>query len=400
MKRYKSLQDVYLEKAASKAVPPVPGASVFLIKDNATILIQKDPPSGEVEQYNVSDEKLDKLKTIIGKSEIKDKTLPETITKTSNLPGQAVREIVAHLEEYPEEAVNKVTEYIKNRSIDLKDLDNKNVFDVFEGVGIPKDFSRFLYSYQLKQTSPNVGKGEAFFSLMLRGARKAMGGKKADAETGDVRIDGQEVEIKGQNARLKGQKGFGAPENVARYWSEELKKASVNIPEINDIIPSSSSLDWNFKDGGYALDTIGQQLIKATQGTFTLEDLKNLWKSGLTFLYPMANKEKFNFIDKVYENGSFNKDIFVKELIKFAFKYYLDVQKINFIVLSKFDLNKKEINSKGIASPGALAKLGLLRIVTREDIDSGDVFNKASFKMPQIGGAPGPQGSGLGVSVM
>jgi len=401
MKKYKSLQDIYLERAAGKSVTPIPGASVSFIKDNATILIQRDPPNGEVEQYDVSDEKLTKLKNVISKTEIKDKTLPEQIVKISNLPAQAVNEIMTHLEEYPEEQVNKITDYIKNRSINLKDLDNKNVFDVFEEAGVPRDFSKYLYGYQLKQTSPNVGKGEAFFSLMLRGARKAMGGKKTDAETGDVRIGGEEVEIKGQDARLKGQKGFGSPENVAKFWSESLKKASANLPDINSKIPLPSSNDWNFKEGGYALDTLGQELIQPSQGTFNLEDLKTLWKKGLSLLYPVASEDKFNFIDEAYKGGVFNKQVFIKELIKFVCNLYFDIQNLNFIVLSKFDLRQKsDFLKNGQASPTAAARYGLLRIITKEDINSGAIFSKASFKLPQIGGSPGPQGSGLGISVM
>jgi hypothetical protein len=400
MKKYKSLQDIYLEKAAGKSVAPIPGASVSFIKDNATILIQRDPPNGEVEQYDVSDEKLTKLKDVIDRTEIKDKTLPEQIVKISNLPAQAVSEIIAHLEGYPEEQVNKITEYIRNRSINLKDLDNKNVFDVFKRVGIPENFSKYLYGYQLKQTGPSVGKGEAFFSLMLRGARKAMGGKKADAETGDVRIGGEEVEIKGQDARLKGQKGFGSPESVAKFWSESLKKASANIPDINKRIPSPTSYDWNFKEGGYALDKFGQELIRTSPDNFNLNDLKTLWKGGLSLLYPVASEDKFSFIDEAYKSGAFDKEVFVKELIKFVSNLYFDIQNLNFIVLSKFDLRPKEFRKDGQASPTAAARYGLLKIITREDINSGAIFSKASFKLPQIGGAPGPWGSGLGINVM
>lgn len=400
MKKYKSLQDIYLEKAAGKPVAPIPGASVSFIKDNATILIQRDPPNGEVEQYDVSDEKLTRLKDVISKTEIKDKTIPEQIKKISNLPAQAVSEIMTHLEEYPEEQVNKITEYIKNRSINLKDLDNKNVFEVFKGVGIPENFSKYLYGYQLKQTSPNVGKGEAFFSLMLRGARKAMGGKKADAESGDVRIGGEEVEIKGQDARLKGQKGFGSPESVAKFWSESLKKASANMPDINKRIPPPNSYDWNFKEGGYALDKFGQELIRASQGDFDVNDLKALWKGGLSLLYPVASEDKFSFIDEAYRDGAFNVQVFIKELIKFVCNLYFDIQNLNFIVLSKFDLRPKDFRKDGQASPTATARYGLLKIITREDINSGAIFSKASFKLPQIGGAPGQQGSGLGINVM
>lgn len=398
-KKYKSLQDIYIEKAINKKVPGIPSATIF---ENAQILIQRDPPHGEVEgPFNVSDIKIKKISKIVKQSEEGEKTLTEEIIKISNLPAEAVSDILNKLSDLSEEEQNKIVEYIRNRSVTLESLNNQNVFDVFEKVGVSKDFSKFLYKYELRSTGARVGKGEAFFSLMLKGARKASGIRsKSDPDTGDIRIEGQEVEIKGQSARLKGQKGFGAPENVARFWSDELKKASVNIPSINDKIPAPNSLNWNFKDGGYALDSFGQELIKSSGGTFTLEDLKQLWKKGLTLLYPSSRDENLKFIDEVYKSGSFNKDLFVQEFIKFAALYYYDIQNINFIVLSKFDIRTKEMTSKGEVSPTAAKRYGLLRIITRDDINSGAIFGKVIFKLPQIGGAPGPQGSGLGVSVM
>ncbi|NBP00749.1 MAG: hypothetical protein EBU90_11580 [Proteobacteria bacterium] len=398
-KKYKSLQDIYLEKSFLKKVPSVPGASIF---ENAQILIQKDPPHGEVEgPFDLSDVKFRKISKIVKQSEEGEKTLSEEIIKISNLPKEAVADILNKISDLSEEDQTKIVEYIKNRSITLEALNNQNVFDIFAKQGIVKEFTQFLYKYELRSAGARVGKGEAFFSLMLKGARKASGVKtKADPDTGDVRIDGQEVEIKGQGARLKGQKGFGAPENVAVFWSEELKKASSNIPEILQKVPAANSLDWNLKEGGYALDTLGQMLIKSTNGSFTLDDLKNLWKKGFSFLYPAAEKTKFNFIDEAYKTGVLNKDVFVKEFIKFATLYYFDVQNINFIVLSKFDVRSKEITKKGAVSPVAEKRYGLLRIITRDDINSGSLFSKVIFKLPQIGGSPGPQGSGLGVSVM
>jgi hypothetical protein len=400
MKKYKSLQEIYLEKTITKVVPGIPGTKIF---EGAQILIQKDPPHGEVAgPFDISDDKFKKISKIIKHSEEKEKSIIDEVVKISNLPSEAVIDILNVLEEFSEEEKNKVIDYIGNRTVTLESLNNNNVLDVFQKIGIPRKFSEFLYKYELKSVGAKVGKGEAFFSLMLKGARKASGIKsKNDPDTGDVRIDGQEVEIKGQSARLKGQKGFGSPENVARYWSEELKKISANIPSLREKIPAPSSLEWNFKDdGGYALDRLGQEIIKASGGSFTLENLKALWKGGLILLYPSAEESKLKFIDDSYKTGSFDKKLFVKEFIKFATLYYFDIQKINFIVISKFDIRGKEITKKGSISPAASQRLGLLRIVTREDVDTDAIFSKASFKLPQIGGAGGVWGSGLGISVI
>jgi len=399
--KYKPLGEVYLDKSFGKKLPPLPRQ----ILEKATILIQRDPPHGNIETHDISDEKLQKISRIIGRSEELEKSLKEYIIKTINLPEDAANLIIEKISELEEAEKRAVVEYIyppANRSITIEDLDGKNVFDVYATMGIPKGFTQFLYRMEIKPDSgPAVGKGEAFFSLMIKGARKASGIKK-DEDTGDVRVEGREVEIKGQDARLKGQRGFGAGESVPIYWSESLQELSKNYPEINSIIPPPNDYRWNLKSGGYALEQIGQLFIQASQNKFTIENLKNLWKEGFRKLYINATLNDFNFIDEAYKTGKLNNSILEKELKRFAALYYFNTQNIESIILSKFALRQDDFSKKdkNKIKPSAARSYGRLVILTKQDIESGEAFKKVKFKLPQLAGRAGAQGSSLGVNII
>jgi hypothetical protein len=58
-KKYRPLDEVYLAESFAKHVP-LPPRSKIILHETGTVLVQKDPPQGEVEEYNVGDEKLKK----------------------------------------------------------------------------------------------------------------------------------------------------------------------------------------------------------------------------------------------------------------------------------------------------------------------------------------------------
>lgn len=66
-KKYRSLDEVYLTESFAKPVSPLPYKIV--IREDADVLIQKDPPNGEVEEYRVSDKVAKEIRSSIKKQE-------------------------------------------------------------------------------------------------------------------------------------------------------------------------------------------------------------------------------------------------------------------------------------------------------------------------------------------
>jgi len=68
-KPYRSLDQVYLSESFNKPVPPPPRNIVYINKENAEILVHKNPPHGSMQEFKgVSDQLADNIARLIDKS--------------------------------------------------------------------------------------------------------------------------------------------------------------------------------------------------------------------------------------------------------------------------------------------------------------------------------------------
>jgi hypothetical protein len=386
MKKYKSLKDIYLEKSLGKNVPSIPSTRITLVPEKGTVLLQKDPPSGDVEEYNVGDDKLKKVKTILSKSEEKETSIVSLLNGLNIPPAHS--KIIAE-KVFESEANEKIVAYLNNRDVRIEDLDGKNIIDVFTSKVSDRTFVEWLLSYEWAAT-PNVGAGEAFISIMVAGARKT-----STKEKGDVKIGEQELEIKGDGARLRGQKGFGSAIEAGNQWSRFLKE-NVNKYNLGIDVPAGGNNVYNFVKNGYAFDTIGQQIIANSGGKFTLNDLLKGWKDGLLKLYLNANEDNFNFIDASYENGVLNKEKFNNGLALFSLNYYYTVEGIEQILLGKFKISQEARQKTATLE---YKRYGTAILIKKEDISNGTVLNKARYTLPSFGATAGVQGGSTALSI-
>lgn len=384
-KKYRPLDEVYLAESYAKHVP-LPPRSKIILHETGTVLVQKDPPQGEVEEYNVGDEKLKKVKNILAKSEEKEAGIVDLINKL-NIPPAHSKIIAERI--FESENQEQILNYINNRDIRIEDLDGKNIIDVYTQKIMDRAFVEWLLGYEWAAT-PNVGAGEAFISIMVAGARKT-----SSKEKGDVKIGEEELEIKGDGARLRGQKGFGSGIEVGNLWSAFLNdKAKQYNLALN--IPEGGSNFYNFVKNGYAFDTIGQQIIANSQGGFALKDLLQGWKDGLRKLYLNSSIQDYNFIDSSYENGILNKAKFNNGLALFSLNFYFNVEQIEKLLLGKFKIAQA---AKEKTKTLEYKRYGSAVVITRQDIASGNVLNKASYTLPSFGATAGVQGGSTALHI-
>lgn len=224
MKKYKSLGETYLENSINKSVPSIPGTRVLIIKEYADVVIQANPPEGNVEEFKVSDELAKQIKNDIKRqekrpteegelsvNEIIDKVLVYDGWKSGNKDYQALLDRVIKIFT----AGDIKTENFNNLLKIQKDKNNKFRTDLLVNSGkvfsykslIPQSFLELfegeagygvadsLWGVTFK-AKVNVGAGELAFTLLS----DAVKGK-----TGDLMFEGiGEVEVKGLDARMGG----------------------------------------------------------------------------------------------------------------------------------------------------------------------------------------------------
>lgn len=384
-KKYRSLDEVYLENSFAIPVPPPPRAKIFFT-EKGTVLLQKDPPQGNVEEYNVGDEKLQKVKSILSKSEEKEAGISEVLVKL-NIPPAHAKIISERI--FESESNEQIVSYINNRDVTIEQIDGKNIIDVFSQKISDRKFLEWLLAYEYP-SQPSVGAGEVFISIMIANARKT-----STKEKGDVKIGEQELEIKGDGARLRGQKGMGIGVEVGNYWSNFLKeKSKINNIELQ--IPEGGTNFYNFVKNGWAFDTVGQQLIANSQGKFTLQDLLLGWKEGLRKLYLSSKIEDYSFIDSSYENGNLNKSKFINGLALFSLKYYFNIENIEKLLVGKFKLAEV---AKEKTKTVAFKRYGTVSLITLEDVTTGNALNKATYTLPSFGATAGVQGGSTSINI-
>lgn len=221
-KPYKSLQDVYLNESFAKPVSLLPYKIV--IKEDADVLIQKNPPHGEVEEYRVSDKVAKEIRSSIKKQEVSkteegELTASAIIDKALEFDGwkagtkdypallERVISIFSRGEIIPQNFNNLLTiqkdPNNKFRSSLLanpqqvfayQDLIPETFLNLFEtGGGVKVADELWGVTFKAKV---NVGAGELAFTLLS----DAVKGRTGDLLFKDI----GEVEVKGLGARMGG----------------------------------------------------------------------------------------------------------------------------------------------------------------------------------------------------
>jgi len=224
MKKYKSLSETYIDGSLNKAVPPIPGTRVLFIKEYADIVIQKNPPEGNVKEFRVSDEIANQILNNIASqekrtteegelsvNEIIDRVLVIDGWKAGNKEYPALLDRVIKIFTSSDFKAEKFENLLKIQ----KDKNNKLRTELLVNPGKPFAFNSLIPSAFIDlfegesgytvannlwpitfKAKVNVGQGELAMTILS----DAVKGK-----TGDLMFDGfGEVEVKGSDARMGG----------------------------------------------------------------------------------------------------------------------------------------------------------------------------------------------------
>jgi hypothetical protein len=223
-KKYRSLDEVYLQESFAKQVPELPRTRVIFVKEDADVLIQKNPPAGEVEEYRVTDKVAKEIRSSIkrqvpSKTEEGELTVNAIIDKVLTYDGWRAgnKDYPALLErvigifskgELKPENFNNLLKIQKDKNnkfrtqllaspgqvFDYQSLIPETFVDLFEGDnGIKVADELWGVTFKAKV---NVGAGELAFTLLS----DAIKGKVGDLFFEDI----GEVEVKGLGARMGG----------------------------------------------------------------------------------------------------------------------------------------------------------------------------------------------------
>lgn len=246
-KKYRPLDEVYLKESFAKSVPLPPYRIV--IREDADVVIQKDPPHGEVKEYRVSDEVAKEIRNTIKKQEVSkteegDLTASAIIDKVLEIDGwkSGTRDYPALLERVigifsrgeiiPQNFNSLITIQKDPNNKFRKDLlSNPQQVYAYQDL-IPESFLKLfeangglkvadeLWGVTFK-AKVNVGAGELAFTLLS----DAVKGKTGDLLFKDI----GEVEVKGLGARMGGD-GF-CHNHTPNELNKILSKDSGNLTE-------------------------------------------------------------------------------------------------------------------------------------------------------------------------
>jgi uncharacterized protein YihD (DUF1040 family) len=223
-KKYRSLDEVYLQESFAKKLPELPRTRVVFIKENADVVIQKNPPNGQVREFDVSDEVANQIISNIASqqkrsteegelsvSEIIDKVLINDGWKAGNKEYTALLDRVIKIftsSNFIAEKFNNLIKIQKDKNnkfrtallaapgevFAYKSLISDAFMQLFEGEDGYK-VAESLWPITFK-ARVNVGPGELAITLLSDSIK---------GKTGDLLFDGfGEVEVKGSDARMGG----------------------------------------------------------------------------------------------------------------------------------------------------------------------------------------------------
>ena len=238
---------------------------------------------------------------------------------------------------------DQAVEYFSNRTLNIKSIFGKTQ-DAHainaKLLGLNKTQSQKLIDINWS-TSPAIGPGEAYLSMILNNGRRP-----SSTEKGDLIINNSEAEVKAGGGRLVGQKGYGDAKTIrsglynmlANLWTVlgDPKKIQSNPL---DPMPKDSNAFNFIKTSGRFTEQALIKLAKLTPaGKFSSSDIKVISEEMLKVykLYLLnldINANKHILKSAIKPNGSFNMSEYDKTMLYVYFSYYLSLENFNYLVL-------------------------------------------------------------------
>jgi len=250
-----------------------------------------------------------------------------------------------------------LVDHLFDRTVTLEDICGGNIFNFFDSKdhGVIKRLLKYDYS-----NATQIGQGEVFLALFIKGCKKVQS---------DIECDSERIDVKGYGGRLCGVGGYGLGAQCSQFWQEYFQ-SKYKLPE---------KYSWNLTKSNWAVDTFGRALIERSEMTF--DELINLWKQGLLKLYPKATIDDFKFVDETYQKNDL--EIFKKGLLKMSLLYYFKNEGVDKLVIGKFSETTK--NNQ---------KFGNVAIISKQDIITNNHLKKISrYTLPRFEASAGIQGS-------
>jgi hypothetical protein len=258
----------------------------------------------------------------------------ETLGRISGfgLSSGTAREVTEKIFSYSAPECKVIVEYLKNRSIGFSKLKGATkLTSLFASTGINSNFLNWLAKYEWAG-SPSVGKGEALLAVLCKGGGKPQGKK------GDVYIDNQEVEVKGNNGRLKGQKGYSDGQQASKLFGKGLKDLISKLDEKDrpiklDKVPGGGSASYQLGPSNIKNNVLNNHapfLIK--KKVAKKSDIVKIYKEALSSVF---HGMSLSWIDKQIDAKGQISSItnFDKEFFLAVFNYYVQVEKMNHIIV-------------------------------------------------------------------
>jgi hypothetical protein len=275
----------------------------------------------------------------------------------------------------------KASSYLLNRTLDINSILGKTtsasaVNKKYFGLTDAKLSNKF-FSFQWI-TSPPMGKGEVWLSLVLN--------QGAKAGVGDVSVNGNLTEVKGVNARIVGQSGYGDAKKMALRFKKALEDICVALGITYDI-KDGNGLAWNITLKEQRL--LGENLTemaKLKEGGFSKKDLLVISKhiiASYQELYTGLNTNKYQkiLIPVISKDGTIDPRAYNKVLLKLSYEYYHQVEQFVY-----FAMTNNKTGKFLIIKPDDFNKL----------VDSGRV----KFTPPSWGSSGGTMGGYFGITLV
>jgi len=240
-KKYKRLDDVYLNNTFGKVVKPVVGMPenyMAFFKEYAEVLIQKDPPKGEVKDYKVSDDTAKKLSQALDVKEPNQQVIVSYLNQkgysTNSFKGKGFDVIVDTVLENNEQDVASFTNFIKGTE-KPKLLNNLsgNLKDIGQKYNLSPNIIQSLATLSLLDNTSNaVGPGEIAIGVLFEDIKNS-------STTGDLELNGKKVEVKGSGGRMGLQPGRSPQTVDSLIFVEPFLKNKETIDNYKNIVLNS-----------------------------------------------------------------------------------------------------------------------------------------------------------------
>jgi hypothetical protein len=360
--------------------------------NEATIIMQGTDVNSELEEFNITDEMLNKIRRVLkpqAKNSANDLLTYLTTVKQISLP--LAKRLVLYIEHYGSNP-EKIISYILNEDekLTLNEISGKSVnfISKLKERGFDDELIESLISLKEQGSGP----GEFLFCITVKNLQKRAKGKKSNdgdekEDGGDLQLIGDgggKVELKGNSGILRSGKEntFGTPIDCSKFWRSELEKRLIKygmteelkeLPDATAKPGGGKSTNFSFKLNNanrLTIDVFGKQIIQrldeikrkqlefaqevdyakwlkseniklstteVNKEKFDLSDLVNVWAEGFHKLFIKgALSDLIKTVNEAYEDAEQGQPLGISlrnNLLKFNLDYYIQLDDFQYFVL-------------------------------------------------------------------